>query len=210
MAQNAPAGWDRTVQQRLCSGEAAALGETYDRFASLVHGLALRVLTEDAAADRVTGEVFARLWQSPQDYDPARGPLRSWLAGLAHGLAVQRLRARRTAVQGGGLGGGGAQHGAADVEDTVRTASVAVRADHLLASMPAQLRAALDLAYVKRHDCRRTAAELGITEAETHHRLRLALQVMATAYDTGPLDSPPGHGTPVPRPDPSPGHGSPM
>ncbi|MFC9955600.1 RNA polymerase subunit sigma-70, partial [Streptomyces prasinus] len=38
--RDVPLHWDRTMQQRLARGEAAALGELYDRFASLVHGLA--------------------------------------------------------------------------------------------------------------------------------------------------------------------------
>ncbi|GGS64461.1 hypothetical protein GCM10010270_39590 [Streptomyces violaceus] len=49
MAQkDVPPRWDRKMQQRLARGEAAALGELYDRFASLVHGLAHRVLATSA------------------------------------------------------------------------------------------------------------------------------------------------------------------
>ena len=62
MAQNGAADGDQAVRQRLVDGEVAALGETYDRFASLVHGLALRVLVDDTAADRITREVFTSLW----------------------------------------------------------------------------------------------------------------------------------------------------
>ena len=98
MQQDAPLRWDRTMQQRLARGEAAALGELYDRFASLVHGLARRVLVDEHAADAVTREVFAHVWEHPEAYDPRQGPLRSWLAGLAHRLAVQRLRAAGAAA----------------------------------------------------------------------------------------------------------------
>ncbi len=58
--------WDRKMQQRLARGEAAALGEMYDRFASLVHNLAHRVLDDERAADSVTREVFARVWEHPE------------------------------------------------------------------------------------------------------------------------------------------------
>jgi RNA polymerase sigma-70 factor, ECF subfamily len=201
MAQNAPADWDRTVQRRLADGEAAALGESYDQFASLVHGLALRVLAEDSAADRITSEVFARLWQHPEDYDPSRGPLRAWLAELTHRLAVQRLCTPRSDQAPGGT---------PDVEHTVREASVAARADHLMASMPAHLRAALELAYFRRCDCRQAAAELGITEAETRDRLRVGLRRMAMAYDASPLDPPVGESAAPSEPAPPPGPGRPM
>lgn len=61
MANDTPPRWDRKMQQRLARGEAAALGELYDRFASLVHGLAYRVLDDEEAADRATRDVFAQI-----------------------------------------------------------------------------------------------------------------------------------------------------
>ena len=97
MAKDAPPRWDRRMQQRLARGEAAALGELYDRFASLVHSLAHRVLGDEDAADRITREVFAHVWENPDAYDPKQGPLRSWVAALTHRRAVQRLRQTGTA-----------------------------------------------------------------------------------------------------------------
>ncbi|MFJ5264361.1 sigma-70 family RNA polymerase sigma factor [Streptomyces sp. NPDC088387] len=189
MAQrDTPPRWDRKMQQRLARGEAAALGELYDRFASLVHGLAHRVLGDERAADGVTREVFAHVWEHPDAYDPKQGPLRSWVATLTHRLAVQRLRATETAAlaQGGGT--------AEDLERTVRRASVAARADYIVQSMPAPLRAALELAYFQRRDYRQTATDLGVTEDEARRRLRLGLQLLATAHDAGTPGAPPGYG----------------
>lgn len=62
-AKDVPPRWDRTMQQRLARGEAAALGELYDRFASLVQALAHRVLSDDTAAAAVTRDVFAHVWE---------------------------------------------------------------------------------------------------------------------------------------------------
>ncbi|QQM41624.1 sigma-70 family RNA polymerase sigma factor [Streptomyces liliifuscus] len=178
--KDAPPRWDRKMQQRLARGEAAALGELYDRFASLVHGLAHRVLGDDRAADGVTREVFAHVWENPEAYDPKQGPLRSWVATLTHRLAVQRLRATETAAL--------AQDGSGSTEELerkVRRASVAARADYIVTSMPTPLRTALELAYFQRRDYRQTAADLGVTEDEARRRLRLGLQLLSTAHDTG-------------------------
>ncbi|MDQ1046484.1 sigma-70 family RNA polymerase sigma factor [Streptomyces sp. V4I2] len=187
--KDAPPRWDRKMQQRLARGEAAALGELYDRFASLVHGLAHRVLGDERAADGITREVFAHVWENPDAYDPKQGPLRTWVATLTHRLAVQRLRATETAAltQEG--------HGTTeDLERKVRHASVAARADYIVQSMPAPLRAALELAYFQRRDYRQTAADLDVTEDEARRRLRLGLQLLSTAHDAGTPGSPPGYG----------------
>ncbi|MFH9398996.1 MULTISPECIES: sigma-70 family RNA polymerase sigma factor [unclassified Streptomyces] len=168
------------MQQRLARGEAAALGEMYDRFASLVHHLAHRVLDDERSADAVTREVFARVWEHPESYDPRQGPLRSWLAEVTQRVAVQRLRDRAERER----------PRREELESTVRRASVAARADYIVHSMPAPLRAALDLAYNQRRDYRQTATELGVTEDEARRRLRLGLQLLASAHDAA---TPPGY-----------------
>ncbi|MFF6997537.1 sigma-70 family RNA polymerase sigma factor [Streptomyces sp. NPDC008313] len=182
-AKDAPARWDRRMQQRLTRGEAAALGELYDRFASLVHGLAHRVLDDERAADRITREVFAYVWENPGAYDPGQGPLRSWVATLTHRLAVRRLRQTETAALARAEGTG--PSAAEELERKVRSASVAARADYIVTSMPTPLRAALERAYFQRRDYRQTAADLGITAEEARRRLRLGLQLLSTAHDTG-------------------------
>ncbi|MEU1053489.1 sigma-70 family RNA polymerase sigma factor [Streptomyces sp. NPDC005876] len=187
--KDAPLRRDRTTQQRLARGEAAALGEVYDRYASLVHGLAYRVLGDEQAADTVTREVFAQVWEQPERYDPKRGPLRTWIAELTRHLAVRTLRETGTAaLTGGGTGS------AEELEHQVRRASVAARADYIAQSMPVPLRLALERAYFQRRDYRRTAADLGITEDEARRRLRLGLQLLATAQDAAGPGAPPGHG----------------
>ncbi|QLI99858.1 sigma-70 family RNA polymerase sigma factor [Streptomyces sp. NEAU-sy36] len=189
--KDAPPRWDRKMQQRLARGEAAALGEAYDRFASLVHSLAHRVLDDDKAADGVTREVFAHIWEHPETYDPRQSPLRTWIADVTHRLAVQRLRDREEGRRQEADRDPGEPPAHEELEHRVRHASVAARADYIVHSMPLPLRRALELAYFQRRDYRQTAADLGVTEDEARRRLRLGLQLLATAHDTG---TPPGRG----------------
>ncbi|MEV6313667.1 sigma-70 family RNA polymerase sigma factor [Streptomyces sp. NPDC051776] len=189
MANDASPRWDRKMQQRLVRGEAAALGELYDRFASLVHGLAHRVLDDEEAADRVTRDIFVQIWEHPEAYDANQGPLRSWIASIAHRQAVRRLRESEAQFLG--------EDAAPErIEKKVRAASAAARADYIRNSMPASLRAALELAYFKHLDYRQTAADLGVTEDEARRRLRLGLQLLSTAHQV------PGQSAPLPHAGP--------
>ncbi|MFD7919081.1 RNA polymerase sigma factor [Streptomyces sp. NPDC059740] len=196
MSSETPQRWDRRMQQRLTRGEAAALGELYDRFASLVHSLAHRVLDDDADADRVTREVFSHIWQHPDGFDPRNGSLRSWVAGVAHRQAVQRLRQYETASA---RREGTDARAAEERERKIRAASTAARADYIVTSMPAPLREALELAHFQRRTCRQTAEQLGVTEDEARRRLRLGLQLLSTAaHHTGQAAlPPPGAGLPA-------------
>lgn len=178
MAHDTAPRWDRKMQQRLARGEAAALSELYDRFAALVHSLAHRVLEDEEAADATTRDVFTHVWEHPDTYDPRQGSLRSWIAGVAQRQAAASLRRRQR------------EGSPEQIEEKVRAASAAARADYIVTSMPASLRAALELAYFQRRDCRQTAEDLGVTEAEARRRLRLGLQLLSTAT-TRPLPTGP-------------------
>src|SRR4030081_2042451 len=69
-----------------------ALAEAYRRHAGAVFALARRLLQETSAAEEVVQEVFLRLWNAPDKFDPDRGSLRSYLLAQTHGRAVDTLR----------------------------------------------------------------------------------------------------------------------
>jgi RNA polymerase sigma-70 factor, ECF subfamily len=190
MRHETPPHWDRSMRDRLQRGEAAALAELYDRFAFLAYGIAQRVLDDEEATGQVTEELFAHIWESPGDFDPERGPLRSWIAAEAHRRSVDRLRRRYEAAQASSAPEEtGPQRPAAEAEEEaaeaegVRAASTAARADYIVTAMPAPLREALELTRFEHQDYRRMARELGISEAEACRRLRLGLQLLSSAAE---------------------------
>ena len=80
------------------AGNHSALGVLYDRYASLVYRLALRILVNPQEAEDLTQEVFLQLWQR-QSYEPGRGSLSSFLTTLTRSRAIDRLRSRSSNVR---------------------------------------------------------------------------------------------------------------
>jgi RNA polymerase sigma-70 factor (ECF subfamily) len=76
------------------SGEEAALLALHDRFANAVYSVAYRVLNNQQDAEEVTQDVFLRLWDKAQTYDPQKGKFLSWLLTITRRLAIDRLRKR--------------------------------------------------------------------------------------------------------------------
>jgi len=83
---------DAELMRRLARGEQRALEALYDRYASAVMGLAMRILGEREPADEVVQETFWRAWSRSDSYRAERGAPLSWLFGIAHHLAIDLIR----------------------------------------------------------------------------------------------------------------------
>ncbi|AUY50209.1 sigma-70 family RNA polymerase sigma factor [Streptomyces sp. CB01881] len=187
--------WDEQLRLRLARGEETALGELYDQLAPMVHGLAGRILADQAAAAQLTREIFAHVWEHPEAFDPAQGSLRSWIGSLTHRRAVDRLRIRRAAeVPAFGDGyrdgpGGEAFNRSSDsgtygedspVEEEIRTVATAARIQVAVDSLPHSLRETITVSYYGGRTYQETARRLGISEQAAKQRMRLGLELLAT------------------------------
>jgi RNA polymerase sigma-70 factor (ECF subfamily) len=174
---------DVRLRERLVAGDDDALAEAYDRWSPLVHSLALRVTGDHTAAEDVTQEVFIRLWEQPDAYDPGRGALRTWLCVMAHRRAVDWLR-RRTARARYQASAAAADAAAAAgdgpaVDEGVMWQVEAKAVREAVRALPDPQREAVLLAYYRGRTYREVARDLQIPEGTAKSRLRVALASLA-------------------------------
>lgn len=95
-----PAAEDARLMRLVVERDRAAFLQLYDRYASRVYGLALRILRDQMTAEEVAQDAFLRLWTRAETFRPERGRLLSWLLTITRRLALDRFRlqARRPPV----------------------------------------------------------------------------------------------------------------
>ena len=155
-----------------------ALAEAYRRHAGAVFGLARRLLHERSAAEEVVQEVFVRLWNAPERFDPERGTLRSYLLAQAHGRAVDQLRSEMARRRREEREAHQTAHGGYDVEREVGDIIVADQVREVLGGLPDHERRPIELAYFRGHTYREVATILGEPEGTVKSRIRSGLKRM--------------------------------
>ena len=174
---------DRSLAERLVAGDESALVEVYRTYSPAVFGLAVRVLSNEALAEEVAQDVFVRLWDKPERFDPARGTLRAYLLAMTHSRSVERVRAEESLRR---------RHEAAQREPAAALTvappeSVVVERDtesavrRALAQLPPSQRIPIEMAYFDGLSYREVADALSEPEGTVKYRIRSGMQKLRTA-----------------------------
>jgi RNA polymerase sigma-70 factor (ECF subfamily) len=172
-----------------------ALAEAYRRHAGAVYGLARRLLGDDTLAEEVVQEVFLRLWNRPEQFDPGRGALRSFLLAQCHGRSVDLLRSEQSRRRREDRDARATAERGYDLEHEVWDLAVAERMRDALSCLPDGERAAIELAYYGGRSYREVAELLEEPEGTIKSRIRSGLRRLRSALvDVAATEFEPRHG----------------
>jgi RNA polymerase sigma-70 factor (ECF subfamily) len=168
---------DRALIARIEARDDKALALLYDRYSGRLFGLAQRILGDTGEAEEVLQEVFLFVWRAATTFDPARGNVVAWLLVATRSRAIDRIRARRPAARAGLTSLDRVPESAdpSDVEADSAARQWEALCRSAIAELPAEQRAALELAYFEglthQEIAARTATPLGTVKT----RIRLGL-----------------------------------
>jgi RNA polymerase sigma-70 factor, ECF subfamily len=168
---------DATLVVAIARWRQDALAEAYRRHAGAVFALARRLLADATLAEEVVQEVFVRLWDAPDRFDPDRGSLRSFLLANCHGRSVDLVRSERSRRAREEREHRARAESGYDIEHEVEDLVVADEVKGALAALPPERRA-IELAYFGGHTYREVAALLAAPEGTVKSRIRAGLRRM--------------------------------
>ncbi|MEU7426485.1 sigma-70 family RNA polymerase sigma factor [Streptomyces sp. NPDC040750] len=87
---------DEALLSGLATGDPELAVIFVRRFQHRVFGVAVAVTGDRQLAEDVSQQTFERAWRHAQIYDSRRGSVTTWLTTIAHNLAIDAVRARRT------------------------------------------------------------------------------------------------------------------
>lgn len=157
-----------------------AMAEVFRRHGGAVFSLARRVLGDNGRAEDVVQEVFVRLWDQPERFDPERGSLRSFLLAQTHGRSVDLLRSDTARKDREKRDVRATAEAGYDLEREVWDLAVADQVREAVLGLPHEERRAIELAYFGGRTYREVAVELGAPEGTVKSRIRSGLRRMRT------------------------------
>ncbi|MBX5438811.1 MAG: sigma-70 family RNA polymerase sigma factor [Thermoflavifilum sp.] len=66
----------------------------YDHYAAALYGVVLKVVNEQEMANDLLQEVFVKIWNRIDSYDPQKGRLFTWMLHIARNTAIDMLRSK--------------------------------------------------------------------------------------------------------------------
>lgn len=158
-----------------------ALAEVYRRHGGAVFALARRLLGDPGRAEEIVQEIFLKLWNQPERFDPERGTLRSFLLAQTHGRSVDVIRSDRARSAREQRQVQGKAEAGYDLEREVWDMAIAEKVREAVMDLPEMERRAIELAYFGGRTYREVAAELDAPEGTVKSRIRNGLKRMRLA-----------------------------
>lgn len=185
---------DAVLAAQVARGESCALETLYDRYASIVLGISLKILGDRAAAEDVLQETFWRVWRSAATYQSQRGSFTGWLFRIARNLAIDAYRRRSirprpiTDVDANDTKLDQIPDPNMNVAEQSQLLLMHKHVADALASLPLEQRRVIEMAYFYGMTRQQIAESTGEALGTIHTRARMALKKLRAQLQRGEFE----------------------
>jgi RNA polymerase sigma-70 factor, ECF subfamily len=168
---------ERDLWERIRRRDAGAFEVLYRSYGAGLEGFLKQLLGNRQAAEDVTQETFASIWQRPNGFDPERGTLRSYIFGSGRKRAAEWWRKQKP--QG---------HSATEPVERCKAETQSLIGS-AFDQLPAEQRTLLWLREVEGQSYAELAEALGIPEGTVRSRLFAARKSLRQIWHAAPKNT---------------------
>jgi RNA polymerase sigma-70 factor (ECF subfamily) len=172
---------DATLISLIAQAKVEALDELYQRYSRLVFSLAIKMVSEQSAAEEITLDIFTRVWQKADTYDAEQAQVNTWMVSMTRHRAIDWLRRQKVRLDHRTLSWAEVSpeaepqsNGTPEQWIEILLRQQQVRA--AVAQLPVEQQEVLALAYFKGQSHREIAETLGQPLGTVKTRIRLGMQ----------------------------------
>jgi RNA polymerase sigma-70 factor (ECF subfamily) len=168
--------------QGLKGKDPSALEYLYDHYSGALFGLISRILKNDDVAEEVLQDIFLKIWDRIESYDPVKGKLFTWMVNIARNQAIDKTRSREISKQQKTSGSETLVNKVDNREFTeLRIEGIGVK--EMLKSLPNEQLFVVEHLYFKGYTQSELAKDYDIPLGTIKTRLRMAMQHLRNSLE---------------------------
>ncbi|MEO0338678.1 MAG: sigma-70 family RNA polymerase sigma factor [Bacteroidota bacterium] len=145
----------------------------YQNYSGSLFGIISRIIQQQEIAEEVLQDVFLKIWDNIEKYDPNKGRLYTWLVQLTRNLALDRVRSASFRKNARVDGLEAATTTLTQLGELTYTEDSGLRA--VIASLDEKYRTLIDYAYYQGYSQSEISEELSIPLGTVKTRMRTAI-----------------------------------
>ena len=165
---------EKTLVARLKSRDKSALEYLYNHYSGALYGVISRIIKKEEVAEEVLQDVFLKIWDNIDNYDPERGKLFTWMLNIARNQAIDKTRSKEI-KQEAKTSGIDNIVSSIDKEEFVEQHVDSIGVKNMLMNLPDEQKLVVEYLYFQGYSQSELAEQFDIPLGTIKTRLRLAM-----------------------------------
>lgn len=158
-----------------------AFSYLYANYSAVLFGMVKRVIFDEETAKDVLQEVFLKIWNNIDQYDPAKGRIYTWMINIARNTAIDKLRSKgevmKSKIQSGDEAVNNIQSG---MKTEQRTDAIGLQG--MVASLKPEYQSIVQMAYFSGYTLDEVSKSLDIPLGTVKTRMRQAINLLRQKF----------------------------
>ncbi|MEO5979008.1 MAG: sigma-70 family RNA polymerase sigma factor [Chryseolinea sp.] len=154
-----------------------SLDYLYDHYSGALLGVVSRIVKKEEMAEEVLQDVFLKVWERMDTYDPTKGRLFTWMLNIARNQAIDKTRSKEFSKEKK-TGDIDNFVNRIDNEGFVEQPVESIGLQQLLKTLPEDQRFIIDQHYLKGYTQAEISEEFNLPLGTVKTRMRLAMKLL--------------------------------